>query len=67
MVNMETREEMVIALKELENSFIKVCNLWSMNEKYFNEQMSDLFPFDKSFDEVAMDVINWSEKAVNKI
>lgn len=54
--------KVLIYLKMLDHAFQKLNEVWaedSQNEIDLNDYLSRLFPFDKSFDELGMDVREW--------
>lgn len=49
------------AVKELVQAFFKVSALWEEEGANFNETLTGIYPFDESFDEVALEVSTFFE------
>jgi len=59
------RIRIVKEIKKLKDQFLKISDEWSnlLNENFMNN--SNDYPFDKSFDEIPLEIENWLESIEN--
>ena len=68
---LNNKEELIRSLKDLDKSFYNVLCLFEKIETENNIDINDYiinkYPFEKSFDEVSIDLSNWIESIINNL
>lgn len=62
-------KEIINALEDLKEAFFKLVIVWAEDNKDLlnNSQSIELYPFDKSFDELFTDVCEWVDKTTEEL
>ena len=63
----ESKEEMIKALEKLNEAFREVNEKWDMCDEMHDTEAISIYPFGKSFDELACDVSSWVEDTIEEL
>lgn len=66
---MDNKQEIIEALKNLNEAFYNLVSAWYQDDADVlnNSNSISIYPFEKSFDEMAIEVSDWAKATINEL
>lgn len=63
----ELKQELISAIEAFAISATTLSRIWSENEAEIDDALTNKFPFEESFDEAVVKILDWKDQAIDNI